>query len=189
MKLCLALVHHPVLDRDGAVVTTATTNLDLHDMARSALTYGVHELFVIHPIEAQRALAEKIKEHWVEGSGRKRIPDRGMALEVLQVRESLEIVYEELGGRGAIEVWTTAASARHGEISSYADARARLERADKPVLLLFGTGWGLATELLRDADVRVAPILGAPGSTYNHLSVRAACAITLDRLRGPLDRA
>jgi hypothetical protein len=49
-------------------------------------------------------------------------------------------------------------------------------------LLLFGTGWGLAPELIRQADVRLEPIRGAPSSTYNHLSVRAACAITLDRL-------
>jgi hypothetical protein len=185
MRLSLALVHHPVLDRDGGVVTTATTNLDLHDMARSARTYGVEALFVVHPIEAQRALAEKIREHWVTGSGRKRIPDRGTALEVLSVRDSLETVYAELGGRDAIEVWTTAASAKHGAITTFSDARARLDATDRPVVLLFGTGWGLAPEVIRGADVRIEPIVGAPGSTFNHLSVRAACAISLDRLRGP----
>jgi hypothetical protein len=183
-RLALALVHHPVLDRQGEVVTTAITNLDLHDMSRSSLTYGVNELFVVHPIAAQRELATRIRDHWVTGSGRKRIPDRGTALEVMRISPSLEDVYTELGGRAEIELWTTAANARFGPATSYQEARARLERSERPVLLLFGTGWGLAEDLVRGADLRLAPILGAEGSTYNHLSVRAACAISLDRLRG-----
>jgi hypothetical protein len=51
-----------------------------------------------------------------------------------------------------------------------------------PVLLLFGTGWGLTEEVLAAADRRLEPIQGA--GDFNHLSVRAACAITLDRLLG-----
>ncbi len=183
-SLALALVHHPVLDRQGEVVTTAITNLDLHDMSRSALTYGVTELHVVHPITGQRELAERIRSHWVDGSGKKRIPDRATALAVLRITDSLETVVAHHGGRDQIEVWTTAASAKHGPTTTYADARCRLEGSGKLVLLLFGTGWGLSQELIAGADVRIEPIRGAPGSSYNHLSVRAACAITLDRLRG-----
>jgi hypothetical protein len=182
--LSLALVHHPVLDRQGEVVTTAMTNLDLHDMSRSALTYGVHALYVVHPIAAQRDLAARIREHWVTGSGRRRIPDRGAALEVLQIVASLEDTYAALGGRSSIDVWTTAASSRFGEATTYPDARAKLESSDRPVLLLFGTGWGLSEELIASADVRLEPIHRREAPTYNHLSVRAACAISLDRLRG-----
>lgn len=186
-RLALALVHYPVLDRQGETVTTAITNLDLHDMARSARTYGVSELFIVHPIEAQRLLAERIQEHWVGGSGKRRIPDRAAAMEVLRVVPSLEDVYAALGGeagRGGIEIWTTAASARGRDASSYAEARARLEAAERPVLILFGTGWGLTRALVDDADVRIEPIRARAETGYNHLSVRAACAITLDRLRG-----
>jgi len=186
-RVALALVHHPVLDRAGEVVTTAITNLDLHDMARSARTYGVHELFVVHPVEAQRLLAERIRDHWVEGSGKRRIPDRANALEVLRIVPSLEDVYRELGGeagRAGLELWTTAASARRGPVTGYADGRARVEQADKPVLITFGTGWGLAGDLVASADVRLAPIHARIDSGYNHLSVRAACAIVLDRLFG-----
>ena len=74
-RVALALVHHPVLDRQGATVTSAITNLDVHDIARSAMTYGLCAYYVIHPISAQRQLVERIKEHWIEGSGGKRIPD------------------------------------------------------------------------------------------------------------------
>ena len=181
----LALVHHPVLDRGGETVTTAITNLDLHDMSRSARTYGVKELFVVHPVAAQRLLAERIQSHWVSGSGKKRIPDRSLALELLRIVSSIEEVYAALAGpegRRGVTVWTTAASARSGPVTSYADARSMLQQAPLPVLILFGTGWGLARQIVEDADLRLEPIQGA--SDYNHLSVRAACAITLDRLLG-----
>lgn len=183
-RLALALVHHPVLDREGATVTTAITNLDLHDMARSARTYGAGELFVVHPIEAQRLLAERIREHWVSGSGKRRIPDRAAALEVLRVVPSLDDACAAMGGREAIELWTTAASARGADVTTYAEARARLERGSRPVMILFGTGWGLARALVDGADVRLEPIRARAATGYNHLSVRAACAITLDRLLG-----
>lgn len=39
--LYCALVHHPVRDRGGNAVTTAVTNLDVHDIARTARTYGL----------------------------------------------------------------------------------------------------------------------------------------------------
>ncbi len=185
--LHLVLVHHPVLDRDGGVVTTSITNLDLHDMARSGRTYGALHLWVVHPITAQRSLAERIQSHWVDGSGAKRIPDRAVALAILRIVPSLDDVYRGIGGesgRQGLEMWTTAASARHGDLTAWPAARELLAVANRPVALLFGTGWGLAPEVMRDADVRIAPIDGAPGSGFNHLSVRAACAIALDRLRG-----
>jgi hypothetical protein len=185
--LHLVLVHHPVLDRAGATVTTAITNLDLHDMARSGRTYGARHLWIVHPITAQRALAERIQAHWVEGSGGKRIPDRSTALAILRIVPTLEDVWRGIAddaGRAGLEMWTTAASAKHGELTSWQGARSRLDAASLPVALLFGTGWGLASDVIRAADVRIAPIDGAPGSGFNHLSVRAACAIALDRLRG-----
>jgi hypothetical protein len=183
-ELALALVHHPVRDRQGGVVTTAITNLDLHDMARSARAYGARALFVVHPIEAQRLLAERVREHWVEGSGRRRIPDRAEAIDLLRVVPSLEHAYAALGGRAAIEVWTTAASARNDDVVRYRDARERLAVATRPTLILFGTGWGLTGDLVTSADLRLEPIRAAADTGYNHLSVRAACAITLDRLLG-----
>jgi hypothetical protein len=186
MRLALALVHYPVLDRSGETVTTAITNLDLHDLARSARTYGAERLFVVHPVAAQRALAERIREHWVSGSGKRRIPDRAVALDVLSVVPSLEDAYAALSsaGRPGIELWTTAASSRSLPLTTFAAARERLERTSRPVLITFGTGWGLAPEILADADVRIEPIRAAADTGYNHLSVRAACAITLDRLLG-----
>ena len=183
-RIALALVHHPVLDRGGVTVTTAITNLDLHDLARSARTYGIADLFIVHPIEAQRLLAERVQQHWVEGSGRRRIPDRALAMSLLRVVPALEDAYAALGGREAIEVWTTAASSRGADVVAYPSARARLAAATRPVLILFGTGWGLTAELVASAELRLEPIRARAETGYNHLSVRAACAITLDRLLG-----
>ena len=53
---------------------------------------------------------------------------------------------------------------------------------DKPYLLLFGTGWGLTDEVMSMSDYILEPIRA--NSKYNHLSVRAAVAIILDRLFG-----
>jgi tRNA (guanine37-N1)-methyltransferase len=51
-----------------------------------------------------------------------------------------------------------------------------------PVLLLLGTGWGLADALIPSVSRVLAPIEG--DSNWNHLSVRSAAAIILDRLFG-----
>jgi hypothetical protein len=181
-RLAIALVHHPVLDGKGDVVTTAVTNLDVHDLARSARTYGCSDYFVVHPIAAQRDLVERIRAHWTDGSSGKRIPDRREALTVLRVVDSLDAALGALGGRDGVEVWVTAARAM-GTSVGFRAARARLEGDGKPVLLVFGTGWGLARPVIDGADALLEPIRPSHGE-YNHLSVRAACAIALDRLCG-----
>ena len=184
-RLAIALVHHPVLDRAGATVTSAVTNMDVHDLSRSARTYGASDYFVTTPIEAQRELVATILGHWTEGSSARRIPSRKDALELVRVVPTLDAAIEALGGRAAVEVWVTAARSEAGKepLRDYATARARL-RSDDPraVLVVFGTSWGLTPALVAAADERLPPIFG-PGS-YNHLSVRSACAITLDRLVG-----
>jgi hypothetical protein len=51
-----------------------------------------------------------------------------------------------------------------------------------PYLLLLGTAWGLSENLIAEADYVLEPIKGV--SDYNHLSVRSAAAIIMDRLMG-----
>ena len=181
-RVAIALVHHPVLDGQGATVTTAVTNLDVHDLARSARTYGCSDYFVAHPIAAQRELVERIRAHWTEGSSGRRIPDRREALSVLRIVESLEDAVGALGGRDQVEVWVTAAR-NVGAAVPFDVGRARLGGEGKPVLVVFGTGWGLAPGVIEGADLLLEPIRAERGE-YNHLSVRAACAIALDRLLG-----
>lgn len=180
-SVALALLHHPVVDRHGEVVTSAITNLDLHDIARSAFTYGVDRFYAVHPVEAQRALALCIKSHWVEGSGALRIPDRQRALSRLEVVDSLDRAIEELAP--PVELWATSAAAGPARLG-YAEARGRLRQGQGTVLLVFGTGWGLAPSVMGRSSHVLEPIRSPRSDGYNHLSVRAAAAIILDRLCG-----
>lgn len=179
-RVAVALVHHPVLDRARAVVTTAITNLDLHDIARSAHTFGLSDYFVVHPIAAQRELASRVQTHWTEGSGARRIPDRAPPMQALRIVPTLD---DAAAALGEPELWVTSAAPR-GEVLDYGPARERLQGEGPPVLLVFGTGWGLADEVCARARVQLAPIRSPRADGYNHLSVRAAAAIIFDRLLG-----
>ncbi|MFQ5896614.1 MAG: RNA methyltransferase [Nitrospinota bacterium] len=186
--LYLALVHHPVQNRKGEEVAASVTSLDLHDVSRAARTYGVRRLFVVHPSEAQRRFVRRVRDHWREGWGAEYNPTRREALELLEdvgdLGECVERVERREGQRP--RVVTTSARQRSGCVG-FAWLRERLERGEGPWLLLLGTGWGLAGEAERVADHRLEPLRGA-GEPYNHLSVRCAAAIILDRLLGERGR-
>ena len=181
--LYIALLHHPVIDKNGQIVTTAVTNIDIHDIARSARTYGVRRFFVVTPVRALRALAEKILEHWETGYGSTYNATRKDALSLATVTSDLDaalIAIERESGRRPLIVVTSARAS--AAAIGFAALRRRLADGTQPCVLLLGTGWGLAPEVLERADLRLEPINGT--GDYNHLSVRAAAAILLDRLRG-----
>jgi hypothetical protein len=71
---------------------------------------------------------------------------------------------------------------------SYGDYRRELadpRRPKKPVILVFGTGWGVSDTFYPEVHRILAPVYGPEGAEgYNHLSVRSAVAIILDRLFG-----
>ena len=184
-RLYLSLVHHPVRARAGETVTTAVTNLDVHDLARSARSFGLGGYFIVTPISAQQALVQRILEHWSDtGSGVKRMPERAKALALARVSESVEAVcelLEERHGQPAKLVVTAARLPNDRPATPPAELRAEMEASEAPWLLICGTGHGLAEGLMRRADRALPPI--RPG-VYNHLSVRAAAAILLDRLLG-----
>lgn len=179
-----ALVHHPVRGRDGAKITSAITNVDVHDIARSSRTFGLAGYFLVSPIEAQRVLVGRILEHWRDGAGAQRMPSRTAALANVAAVASLEDVCarvaEKHGERPRVVV--TEARPELGLSSrTFADVRAMLQTGPPSVVVL-GTAYGLHESVLRAADVVIEPIAGVDG--YNHLSVRAAAAIVFDRLFG-----
>ncbi|MEM7136853.1 MAG: RNA methyltransferase [Myxococcota bacterium] len=178
-----ALVHHPVLDRAGAEVTTSVTNLDVHDIARSARTYGLHGYFVVSPIDAQYPVVQRILDHWCDGKGKTRFPERAEALSIVEIADSVDTAIARVAQREGQGPRLVVTSARSGSgRTSFADEAARLPDEGQPTLILFGTGHGLSQALMDRADAILDPITGPGG--YNHLSVRAAAAITLDRLFG-----
>ena len=183
VNLALALLHHPVYNKHREVVTTALTNLDLHDIARSARTFGLERFYIVTPSVEQRRLAERITGHWQEGWGAEYNPDRREALSIVAVCATLEQAVSDFQKRFTEPVRTviTGAAERPGCIDC-ATLREHLEQSGEPHLLLLGTGWGLTDVCFQTADVILRPIAGT--GHYNHLSVRSAATILLDRLRG-----
>jgi hypothetical protein len=157
------------------------TNLDVHDIARSARTYGLRGYFVVSPIEAQHPVVQRIVDHWCSGAGKDRFPERGEAIALVEVCVSIEDAIAEIEAREGEVPRLVVTSAKSGAArTSYAEEAERLLAGSQPTLLLFGTGHGLSDRVLQRADAFLEPIVGP--TDFNHLSVRAAVAITLDRL-------
>jgi hypothetical protein len=180
-RVSAVLIHHPIYDRARTVVTGAITNLDLHDISRSAHTYGLSAYYIAHPIAAQRELAERVREHWLTGSGSRRIPDRVPPMRGVHIVASLDEALAQ-SGEGT-ELWVTSAQAT-GNCLGFDDARSQIKGEGSPILIAFGTGWGLADEVTSRADALLEPIRSPREDGFNHLSVRAAAAIIFDRLLG-----
>ena len=182
-RLCMALLHYPVYDKNGQVVTTAVTNMDIHDIARSARTYGVPRFYVVTPVKALQKLALKILSHWEQGYGSEYNQTRKEALAVVRLKDTLDDVMLEVEREYGSKPKLVVTSARPGgKRTSFLELRDMLIKSDQPFLLLLGTGWGLTDTILAQSDYLLEPIDG--GTDYNHLAVRSAAAIFLDRLLG-----
>jgi hypothetical protein len=178
----IALLHYPVYDKNRQVVTTAVTNLDIHDIARAARTYGAYRYFVVTPVAEQQALVTRVADHWRQGWGATYNPKRKAALEILRVAPDLTSVIEELSREHGHPPRIVATGAGQQGTLTVAGLAGLMSRSSDHFLLLFGTGWGLTEEAFARAELTLAPLSG--GGDYNHLSVRSAVSIYLDRLRG-----
>ncbi len=179
--LYIALLHYPVYNKRGDIVTTAVTNMDIHDISRAAKTYGVKRFFIVTPIEQQKKFVERILYHWQEGHGTTYNPSRKEAFDIVSVTDTLDNTIAALSrdtGK-SVRVVVTSASSRGNSMTCEKLGTLMSESRDA-FLILFGTGWGIAADVINCADFLIEPIRGS--SDYNHLSVRSAVAVTLDRL-------
>jgi hypothetical protein len=181
--LYIALLHYPVYNKDGKVVTTSVVNMDIHDIARVSRTYGVRNFFVVNPIDAQLELAGEIISHWSQGYGAVFNPLRREAFSLVRLKTNLEEVKTEIAKQtGKVpQVVVTSANFQDG-ILTCLGLRKMMSNDGLPYLLIFGTGWGITEEIVNGADYLLEPIKGVAG--YNHLPVRSAVAIVLDRIFG-----
>lgn len=179
-RLYLGLVHYPVYNKNGDTIASAITTLDLHDLARLCRTYGLKRFFVITPLTDQQELARRVIRHWTEGYGARYNRDRKEAVEQIAVVPDIDAAAEavRIAEGEAPRLVATDAAPGDGTLG-FGEARETLGR-DRPVMLLLGTAWGLHREVLGRADHVLEPIRGT--GRYNHLSVRTAGAIILDRL-------
>lgn len=180
--LNIALIHHPVLNKRREVIGSAVTNLDIHDIARTARTYGVANYFIATPYEDQQNLVHELLDHWLTGHGASYNPARGEALRIITVTFSLDEIIEAIVQRYGERPLIIATSATtQGTVIGYDTVRNAIA-GKQPVLLLFGTAHGLAPEALTVAHGQLPPLQG--NGDYNHLAVRSAAAIVIDRLLG-----
>jgi hypothetical protein len=173
----MGLIHFPVYNKNYERIASAITTLDIHDLARLAKTYGVKRLFIVTPLGDQRNLARRVLRHWIDGYGGQYNRHRKEALELVCVVPDLEQAVEEIReteGEVPLIIATDASNEK---------ARRSIQE-DKAVILLFGTAWGLHEEVIKKTDNILDPVSGKTG--YNHLSVRTAAAIILDRLAGEI---
>ena len=176
----IALVHFPVYNKSGDIVTSSVTTLDVHDISRISRTYGIGTFYVVTPLETQQKLVQRMVKHWLEGYGSEYNPSRKEALLNTRGVNLLEDAVDDIPQRRGQPPRTVIPDAkRYPQSRSYCEVRQMLKEST-PHLLVFGTGWGLEKGILERADVVLAPIEGLNG--YNHLPVRAAIAIILDRL-------
>jgi tRNA (guanine37-N1)-methyltransferase len=181
-RLYIFLVHYPVFNKKGEKITSAITNLDLHDLSRLARTYGVKGVFIIQPLEDQRKLAEELIEYWLSKKGAQYNPLRKSAIELVKLFETLDSAIsevEKIEGEKPVLLGTDASPKR--KYISCEEVRKILW--EKPVVLVLGTAWGLCDEVLDRCDYFLEPIWGRL-DPYNHLSVRSAASIFIDRILG-----
>lgn len=187
----LVLLHHPISNRHGAVVTTSVTNLDIHDISRSARTYGVKRYFIVTPVDEQRELVGRILGHWSTDLSKDWHPDRVAAVSRVEVVKDFEAVktaiLQECGEPAEVLVPDARPMAN---AVGYAELRRELENPERtrPAVIVLGTGWGISELFYPEVHRFLAPINGptqvGESEHYNHLSVRAAAAAILDRLFG-----
>ena len=180
--LYVALIHHPVIDKNGETIASAVTNLDLHDIARACRTFGVDGYYIITPLKDQVVLVKRILDHWLVGAGGTYNPNRRQALELVRIKTTVGEMTADIEAAQGRRPLTVATTARR-DTGTLTYPRLKEMLVDPtPVVLAFGTAWGLSDAFMAEADFILDPLAGA--GDYNHLSVRSAVSIILDRLVG-----
>lgn len=184
-----ALMHHDMVDKQGKLVTTSITNLDIHDIARSSRTYGLQGYFLVNPEPEQQRIAKRIMGHWVEGGGREYNPDRSEAFTLTRVvswvEDAVAAIREETRQEPLV-VMTSAREVPGTRKIDFTGLRQQIWANPRPILLVFGTGWGIEESRLQTAEAVLVPIRPQWDSDYRHLSVRAAAVTVFDRLLGEI---
>jgi len=180
-NLYIALVHYPVYNKRLDVVKTSFTNIDVLDMARASRTYGVKGFYLVHPVAEQRDLIQRVTDHWSSGKGYEYNNSRKESLENTFISESLEETISSIEKLEGVRPKIIVTDGRYSDrMTGYIEMREKIETEKSPFLLLFGTGYGLVKEIIENADYILKPIVGR--EEFNHLSVRSAASIILDRL-------
>lgn len=182
--LAVALLHYPIVDRQGDICATNITNFDIHDIARSCRVYGVERYYLVHPMQEQQMFVGRVLDHWRTGEGSRMNPMRKTALTDVRTASNVEEALADWGHPNARIVSTHARNLPGQEKFTFERFKSVLENDEDPYLLVFGTGFGLTQDFMRNCYAVLDPIKGDSKDDYRHLCVRAAVSICLDRLLG-----
>lgn len=180
----VVLMHTQVMLPGGQEGTTSVTSIDIHDIARSAKTFGLKNYFIVTPLADQQNIVQTLLDFWQKGNGVSYNFQRHEALQEAALKESLQAVIDAIEvqeGKKPILIATSAKKSESDKLISF-DDQAVVWQEKRPVLFILGTGHGLSPELLEKCDYILLPIEGF--SDFNHLSVRSAAAIIFDRWLG-----
>ncbi len=186
--------HYVVLMHDDVLInedkqtkkpgTTSVTSLDIHDIARSALTYGLKKYFIVTPLADQQVMVKTLLGFWQDGPGVAYNNHRHQAVNHVMLESHLDEVVAaitRMEGKSPILIATGAQKGAHAGTITFQDQE-QVWQENRPVLIILGTGQGLTPELMARCDYRFIPLQGF--SDFNHLSVRSAAAIIFDRWLG-----
>lgn len=189
-SLHLVLRHDQVLGREENLINSSVTQIDLHDFSRLACTYQLGGFHCVTPLESQHKICHDILSYWREGYGQTYNPDRNQALSGLALHRSFDEVLESVtpivderrlkSDNHPIIVGTSARKVLPEKEVAFEDFSSKIGRSGRSVLIQFGTAWGLSPHQLDRCDWILPPVDGLSG--YNHLSVRCAAAIIIDRI-------
>jgi len=176
----IGLVHHPVYNKNKEIVTTSLTNLDIHDIARTSKTFALKKYFIINPQPSQKEIFMRIKKFWQTDIAQEYNIARFNAFDIIEYVNSITEAKEIIKEKSTAEPKTFATSARNFPNCTGYDRTKKIIAASNSCLILFGTAHGLTEEVMKNCDYIIEKIKGR--QDYNHLSVRSAIAITLDRI-------
>lgn len=180
-NVSIALLHYPAMNKDGKLIITSFTTMDLHDIARPARAYEINTYYIVQPVDGQRWIIEKQINYWMSEEGRRTNPTRNEIVQLVKLAYTFEEVLEDikrLRGSKPLVVGTDART--YPNTITYRQLSEEIHRREKDFLIVFGTGYGIPPDLMNSFDYILEPVYGA--GDWNHLSVRNAVAIILDRL-------
>lgn len=181
----VALCHSEVLiGPERTVGTTSVTSIDIHDIARTSQTYGMKQFFIVTPLSDQQRITQTLLDFWQTPVGIEYNYNRHNALSSTNLVDTIDTAIariKDIEGKDPVIVATTARTVDHARRITFFD-QGEVWSLERPVLFVFGTGRGFSQDFLNRCDFILAPVKGL--SQFNHLSVRSAVAIILDRWIG-----